>query len=114
MWAAALRHTEMAQELATLRAVVSSITESMLGHSPEETFHVEVVDELVVEFQRLEEWLSHHEQPGVMIYDLLLRPPPDRARLGDRLHEAVGQLGVELATRWEVNAELEALQTLAA
>jgi hypothetical protein len=49
-----------------------------------------------------------------MIYDLLLRPPPDRARLGDRLHEAVGQLGVELATRWEVNAELEALQTLAA
>jgi hypothetical protein len=48
------------------------------------------------------------------IYDLLLRPQPDRACLADRLDEVVGQLGAELATRWEVNTKLEALQTLAA
>jgi hypothetical protein len=48
------------------------------------------------------------------IYDLLLRPQPDRACLADRLDEVVEQLGAELATRWEVNTELEALQTLAA
>jgi hypothetical protein len=50
MRAAALRHTEMAQELAAVRAMVSSIVESMLGRSPEESFCVEVVDELLAEF----------------------------------------------------------------
>jgi hypothetical protein len=44
---AALRHTKMAGELATLRTVVSSTVESALGHSPNEIFHVEVVGELV-------------------------------------------------------------------
>jgi hypothetical protein len=49
----------------------------------------------------------------VRIYDLLLGPPPGRARLADRLDKAVGQLGAELATRREVDTELEALQTSA-
>jgi hypothetical protein len=34
--------------------------------------------------------------------------------LADRLDEAARQLRVELATRWEANAELEALRTSAA
>jgi hypothetical protein len=50
MRAATLHHTEMAQELAALGAVVSSIAESMLGRSPDETFCVVVVDEMVAEF----------------------------------------------------------------
>jgi hypothetical protein len=58
MQIAALHHTEMAQELATLWTVVSSIVEFMLGCSPDETFWVEVVDELVAEFWKLEEWRS--------------------------------------------------------
>jgi hypothetical protein len=54
-------------------------------------------------------WL---ERPAVRICDLLLGPPPDRARLADHLDEATGQLRVKLATRLEVDTKLEALQTL--
>jgi hypothetical protein len=101
----ALCHIEMAGELVTLRTVVSSIVEFMLGHLPDETFQVEVVDELVAEFRKLEERRSRLERPGVRIYDLLLGPPSGRARLAR-------QLGAELAAQREVDAELEALWTL--
>jgi hypothetical protein len=37
----------MARELATLHVAVSSVMELLLGHSPNDTFHVEVVGELV-------------------------------------------------------------------
>jgi hypothetical protein len=43
------------------------------------------------------------------ICDLLLGPPPSRARLVDHLYEATGQRRVELAAWREVDAELEAL-----
>jgi hypothetical protein len=46
----ALRHTEMAGELAAVLAAVSSALEFVLGCSSDETLWVEVVDELVVEF----------------------------------------------------------------
>jgi hypothetical protein len=103
----------MVRELAALRAVVSSTVEMALGRSPDETFQVEIVGELVVEFRKLEGQCSRLEQLGVRIYDLLLGPPPSRARLDDHLEEAVGQLGVELAAWREVDAELEALWTSA-
>jgi hypothetical protein len=45
----------MARELATLQTVVSSAMEFVLGCPPNETFQVEVVDELVAKFQKLEE-----------------------------------------------------------
>jgi hypothetical protein len=41
--------------------VVPSTVEFTLGHSPDETFRVELVDELVAEFQKPEElalWLE--------------------------------------------------------
>jgi hypothetical protein len=38
-----------------LRPVVSFATESTLGRSPNEIFHMEAVGELVAEFQRPEE-----------------------------------------------------------
>jgi hypothetical protein len=44
---AVLCHTEMARELATLHVEVYSVMELLLGHSPNDTFHVEVVGELV-------------------------------------------------------------------
>jgi hypothetical protein len=47
MQATAIRHTEMAGELAMLRVVVTSIVELVLGCSPDETFWVEIIDELV-------------------------------------------------------------------
>jgi hypothetical protein len=59
-------------------------------HSPNETFHVEVVGKLVVEFQRLEEWCSQLERPATRICDLRLRPPLGRYRLADRLDMADG------------------------
>jgi hypothetical protein len=50
MWLAALRQTKIARELAAFRAVVSYAVESVLGRSPNDTFHMEVVGKLVVEF----------------------------------------------------------------
>jgi predicted transcriptional regulator len=47
---AALRHTEMAEELAALQAAVSTIVESVLGRSTSDTFCVEVVSKLATEF----------------------------------------------------------------
>jgi hypothetical protein len=50
MQLATLCHTEMVGELAALRAAVSSAVESVLGGSPNDTFHMEVVGELVAKF----------------------------------------------------------------
>jgi hypothetical protein len=50
MWLAVLCHIEMARELAMLQVVVPSTMESVLGHSPRKTIHVEVVGELAAEF----------------------------------------------------------------
>jgi hypothetical protein len=110
---AALRHIEMVEEHAVPQAVVSSATKSVLGRSPNENFHVEVVGELVAEFQRVEERISRLERPAVRIYDLLIGPPTSRVWLADHLDEATGQLRVELAARREVDAEQEAIWTSA-
>jgi hypothetical protein len=75
---------------------------------------VEVVGKLVAEFWKLEDQRLWLERPGVRIYILLLGPLPSWARLADHLAEATRQLGAELATWWEVDAEREVLQTLAA
>jgi hypothetical protein len=50
-----LCHIEMAIDLAAIRMMVSSVVEFMLGHLPDETFRVEVVDKVVAEFRKLEE-----------------------------------------------------------
>jgi hypothetical protein len=50
MWIATLCHTEMVRELATLRSAVTSTMKFVLGRSPDKTFRVEVVDELVAKF----------------------------------------------------------------
>jgi hypothetical protein len=42
----------MVGELAALQMAVSSVVEFALGHLHNETFWVEVVDELVAEFQK--------------------------------------------------------------
>jgi hypothetical protein len=51
MQIATLHHIEMAGELAALQMVLSSTIEFTLGCLPDETFWVEVMDELVAEFQ---------------------------------------------------------------
>jgi hypothetical protein len=109
MQIAALRHTEMVGELVMLQVTVSSAMEFALGRSLDETLRVKVVDELVIEIQKLEEWRLCLEQPGTGVYDLLLRLPSSQARLHDRLEEATGRLGPEIAAQWEADAELEAL-----
>jgi hypothetical protein len=52
VWLVALYHTEMDEEFAALRAAVSYVMESVLGRSPSDTFHVEVVGELAIKFQK--------------------------------------------------------------
>jgi hypothetical protein len=79
MWLVALRHIEMAGELAVLRVAVSSAVKLVLGLSPSDTFHVEVVGELAAEFQKMEDRHSQLERPTMMICDLLPRPPTGRA-----------------------------------
>jgi hypothetical protein len=79
MWATTMCHTEMAGELATLQVAVTSAVELVLGCLPDETFLVEITDELVAQFRKLEELCSQLERPSVMIYDLLLILPPDQA-----------------------------------
>jgi hypothetical protein len=76
---AALRYTEVAEELATFWAIVSFATELVLGCSPGNTVCVEVVNELVIVFQKAEMHHSKLEQPVARIYDLLLRPSSSRA-----------------------------------
>jgi hypothetical protein len=103
----------MLRELAVLWVVVSSAAELVLGCSPNEIFRVEVMDELVAEFQRLDELCSRLERPSVRICDLLLGMPLGQAWWADSLGEAARWLGLELATGREVDAEFEALQTSA-
>jgi hypothetical protein len=79
MRAFAIRHIEMAGELATLRTAISSVAESVLGRSPSDTFRVEVVGELVIEFEKMKVWRSRLERPTTRVCDLLLGPPPGRA-----------------------------------
>jgi hypothetical protein len=45
----------MVRELVVIWVAMSSTAKFMLGRSPNETFQVEVVDELVAEFQKQEE-----------------------------------------------------------
>jgi hypothetical protein len=111
MQIAALHHTKMARELAMLRTVVPFVVEFTLGCSPNKTFWVEVVDELVAKILELEERRLWLECPGARIYDLLLGMPSDQAQLVNSLDVSVGQLGAVLAAWWEADAELEALQT---
>jgi hypothetical protein len=47
---AALHHTEMVEEFAVLRMLVSSDAESVHGLSPNDGFHVEIVGMLAAEF----------------------------------------------------------------
>jgi hypothetical protein len=79
MWVTALCHAEVVRELAMLQAAVSSVVKLVLGHSPDETLQVEDMDELVAEFQRLEELFSRLERPGTRIYDLVLGLPLGQA-----------------------------------
>jgi hypothetical protein len=66
----------MAGELAAFWAVVSSATESVLGPSPSNTAHAEVVGELADEFQKEVGRCSRLKRPAARICDLLLVPPP--------------------------------------
>jgi hypothetical protein len=50
MWITALYHAELAKELATLWVAVFSTADFTLGRSPNETFRVTVVGELVAKF----------------------------------------------------------------
>jgi hypothetical protein len=61
-------------KLSALQTAVYSVVEFMLGCSPDETFRVEVVDEMVAEFWKPEERCSRLEWPGMRICDLLLGP----------------------------------------
>jgi hypothetical protein len=58
LWAATLHQARVVGELTVLQVAVSSATKLMLGCSPNETSRVEVMNEVAVEFWRLEELLG--------------------------------------------------------
>jgi hypothetical protein len=78
----------VAEELAAFQVAVSSATESVLGRSHSNTIRVEVVNELVAEFQKMEMCHLKLERSTAQICDLLHGPPPGWAWLADRLDEA--------------------------
>jgi hypothetical protein len=110
---AALHHTKMAEQLVGLRVAVSSTAEFVFGCLRTEELQVEVADELVSEFRKLEEWQSRFEKPDVRVCNLILGSPFGQARLVNHLEEATIRLGAEDAARREADAELEALRTSA-
>jgi hypothetical protein len=64
----------MAKQFTKLRVVVSSTVECVLMRLPTEAFRLDVVDDLVAEFWKQEEWRLHHEKSGVKVYDMILGP----------------------------------------
>jgi hypothetical protein len=58
MRAAALHHAKITKEPTALRLAISSTVKLVLGRSPNETFWVEIMDELVAKFRRLEKLCS--------------------------------------------------------
>jgi hypothetical protein len=109
MWVAALLHAGVVGELTVLRAIVSTVVELVLGHSPDETSRMEVMNEPTAKFWWLEELCSRLDGLGVRIHGLLLEPPPDQAQWADHLDKAAEQLEAELAERHQVDAELDIL-----
>jgi hypothetical protein len=45
----------MLEELTALQAAMTTIVESVLGHSPSDTFRTELVSRLATEFQNVED-----------------------------------------------------------
>jgi hypothetical protein len=72
---------------------------------------VEVVDELIAQFWKLEEWCSRFKCSGMRIRNLLLGWPSDQARLADNLNEAIRPPRTELVAWREEDPKLEALWT---
>jgi hypothetical protein len=56
MWLVALCHTEVARELTAFWVAMSSVMESVLGRWPGDTSRMEVVGDLVTQFQKVEDW----------------------------------------------------------
>jgi hypothetical protein len=109
MRATALRHTGVVEEFTMLQATVSTTAELVLGRSLDETSRVEIMNELIAKFQKLEELCSRLEGHGKRICRLLLGPPPSHACWADCLEEAAGRLKAAMAEQRRANAELEAL-----
>jgi IMP dehydrogenase/GMP reductase len=81
----------------------------MLGHSPTEAFQVDVVGEMLTEFQEQAGRRLRLDNSSMRIYDLILGSADDQVQLAKRLEEVVGRLWVVQAERREVDVELEAL-----
>jgi hypothetical protein len=97
--ATALCHTKMVGDLTPFRAVVSSTVELVLGRLLGETSRVEVVNELVTKFQRLEELCSRLKGPSMRIYALLIGLLASQSRWANHLDEAVRRLEAKIAER---------------
>jgi hypothetical protein len=89
----------MVGDLTPFRAVVSSTMELVLGRLLGETSRVEVVNELVTKFQRLEELCSRLKGPSMRIYALLIGLLASQSRWANHLDEAVRRLEVKIAER---------------
>jgi hypothetical protein len=92
MRATTIHHIETAEELAVHQAAMTSAVELVLGHLLDKTFYVEIADELVAQFWKLEELCSRLEQPSARICDLLLMLLVDQVRWANHLDEPVGWL----------------------
>jgi hypothetical protein len=81
----------------------------MHGCPPTDAFGMDVVEEMLIEFQEQEERRSRLEKSGVRIRDLILGPSSSRVWLVDCLEEVIRHLRAKHAMHQEAVAKLEAL-----
>jgi hypothetical protein len=91
---ATAQHTEVATRLSVLRAVVSLVAQSILGHLPIDVSQAGVVEEIDVLFWEQTDWCSRLEAARLEVCDLVLGPVSDQTCLVAHLKEAAGQLRV--------------------
>jgi hypothetical protein len=106
---AAACHTEMAMQLAVLRAAVSSATQPVLGRLPTEAFQADVMGVMLAHFWEQVERCLRLENSSSRVCNLTLGPAHDRVQLTICLEEAIGQLQAMQEDHREAVVELRAL-----
>jgi hypothetical protein len=99
----------MAGQFATLQVLVSFTAQSMLGRSPTEAFRLDVLEEMLTEFQEQAEQRHRLKSSGIRICDLILELPSGQVRLANRVDEVLRRLQVKQAEHREMDIKREGL-----
>jgi hypothetical protein len=105
-------HTEMAGQLATLWAAVSSTAQTVLRRSRTKAFWVNVVEGMIAEFQEQAKRHLCLKNSSMRICNVILGTPFNQVRLTDRLEEAIGQIQADQAKHRKATPNWRACKAL--